>query len=105
MESPELMGQPIYLTVKVRQTAMDNQKAAKNSLNVHSESYATLLGWNTGPRLTTTDRATSPETQIHRWKLVTMNHPMKALKVFFMILFDVVAEINCERKYRKEFKA
>jgi hypothetical protein len=37
MESSELLGQPMYLTVKVRQRAMDNQKAAKNSLNVHEQ--------------------------------------------------------------------
>ena len=28
----------------------------------------------------------------------------KALKVFAMILFDVIAEIRRERKYRKEFE-
>jgi hypothetical protein len=36
---------------------------------------------------------------------VPINHPLKALKVFVMILYDVIAEINCERKYRKEFRA
>jgi hypothetical protein len=36
---------------------------------------------------------------------VAKRHPLKALKVFALILFDVIAEIRHERKYRKEFKA
>ena len=36
---------------------------------------------------------------------VPKRHPLKALKVSAMILFDVIAEIYRERKYRKEFKA
>jgi hypothetical protein len=36
---------------------------------------------------------------------VAERHPLKALKVFTLILFDVIAEIRHERKYRKEFKA
>jgi hypothetical protein len=36
---------------------------------------------------------------------VARRHPLKALKVFALILFDVIAEIRHERKYRKEFKA
>jgi hypothetical protein len=36
---------------------------------------------------------------------MAINHPLKALTAFVMILFDVIAEISCERKYRKEFKA
>ncbi len=31
-------------------------------------------------------------------------HPLKALKVFALIFFDVLAEIRHERKYRKEFR-
>jgi hypothetical protein len=31
--------------------------------------------------------------------------PPKALKVFAMILFDVIAEIRHSRKYREEFEA
>jgi hypothetical protein len=36
---------------------------------------------------------------------VAKRHPLRALKVFAMILFDVIAEIRHDRKYRKEFKA
>ena len=36
---------------------------------------------------------------------VAKRHPLKALKVLAMILFDVIAEIRHDRKYRKEFKA
>ena len=36
---------------------------------------------------------------------VAKRHPLKALKVFALILFDIIAEIRHERKYRKEFKA
>jgi hypothetical protein len=36
---------------------------------------------------------------------VAKRHPLKALKVFALILFDVIAEIRHEREYRKEFKA
>jgi hypothetical protein len=36
---------------------------------------------------------------------VAKRHIVKALKVFAMILLDVIAEICHERKYRKEFKA
>jgi hypothetical protein len=36
---------------------------------------------------------------------VAKRHPLRALKVFAMILFDVMAEIRHDRKYRKEFKA
>jgi hypothetical protein len=36
---------------------------------------------------------------------VARRHPLKVLKVFALILFDVIAEIRHERKYRKEFKA
>ena len=32
-------------------------------------------------------------------------HPLKAVKVFALILFDVIAEIRHGRKYSKEFKA
>jgi hypothetical protein len=35
---------------------------------------------------------------------VARRHPLRALKVFALILFDVIAEIRQERKYRKEFK-
>jgi len=36
---------------------------------------------------------------------VAKRHPLKALKVFVMIFFDVLTEIGRERKYRKEFEA
>ncbi len=36
---------------------------------------------------------------------VARRHPLKVLKVFALILFDVIGEIRHERKYRKEFKA
>jgi hypothetical protein len=35
---------------------------------------------------------------------VAKRHPLRALKVFALILFDVIAEIRHERKYRKEFE-
>jgi hypothetical protein len=37
-------------------------------------------------------------------ELRTILAPSKALKVFAMILFDVIAEIRHDRKYRKEFE-
>ena len=33
---------------------------------------------------------------------VAKRHPLRPLKVFAMILFDVIAEIRHDRKYRKE---
>jgi hypothetical protein len=35
---------------------------------------------------------------------VAKRHPLKALKVFALIFFDVIAEIRHERKYRKELR-
>ena len=36
---------------------------------------------------------------------VTQRNPVEALKLFAMILFEVIAEIRHEWKYRKEFEA
>jgi hypothetical protein len=36
---------------------------------------------------------------------VAKRPPLKALKVFAMILFDVIAEIGHDRKYRKKCNA
>jgi hypothetical protein len=37
MASSQLLGQPMYLTMKVRQRALDNKEAAKNILNIHEQ--------------------------------------------------------------------
>jgi hypothetical protein len=61
----------------------------------------------TGVNLSTAGSTFTPPGQMSRLRgefEVAKRHPLKALKVFVMILFDVIAEIRHERKCRKEFK-